>query len=352
MIVPSSLAGQAAATGLPHRVGAEPPRQFIDAIWERVRQGGPDAAGLIDQELFADRCTQALLPTVRDACESWRPDLIVRESCEYASAVTAHENGIGHIQIGISLAAIERGVLSMVSPIIDRFSAGVAAAIGAAPYLTSFPESLDPSPWPGTRRFRQPAALARPLPDWWTTGDDSPLVYVTFGTVLGTLTEAAAVYRIALDAVSELPARVLLTVGTAFDMGQLGPVAANTHVERWVPQADMLAHAAVVVCHGGSGTVYGALAAGVPLVSCPLFADQYRNSRLIATAGAGITVASPDDQGGSLRTLGPADGTLMRQAIQRVLGEPTYRHAAGKIKTEQAATPTLDAVISELVARR
>jgi len=292
LIVPPSLAGQAEATGLPHRVGEEPPRQFIDEIWERVRKGGPDAAGLIDRELFADRCTQALLPAVRDARESWRPDLVVRESCEYASAVTAHKTGIGHIQIGISLAAIERGVLNMVSPIIDRFSPGVASAIGAAPYLTSFPESLDPSPWPDTRRFRQAAAPARSLPEWWPTGSDRPLVYVTFGTVLGTLPEAAGVYRTALDAVSELPVRVLLTVGTAFDMGQLGSVAANTHVERWVPQADVLTHAAVVVCHGGSGTTYGALATGVPLVSCPMFADQHRNSRLIQTAGAGITVAS------------------------------------------------------------
>jgi len=82
-------------------------------------------------------------------------------------------------------------------PIIDRFSPGVASAIGAAPYLTSFPESLDPSPWPDTRRFRQPAAPARPLPEWWPTGSDRPLVYVTFGTVLGTLPEAASIYRTA-----------------------------------------------------------------------------------------------------------------------------------------------------------
>jgi len=64
-------------------------------------------------------------------------------------------------------------------------------------------------------------------------------------------------------------------------VGQLGSVAANTHIERWVPEADVLTHAAVVVCHGGSGTTYGALASGVPLVCCPLFADQHRNSRLI-----------------------------------------------------------------------
>jgi len=49
---------------------------------------------------------------------------------------------------------------------------------------------------------------------------------------------------------------------------------AHVHIARWVPQADVLRHARVVVCHGGSGTTLGALAAGVPLVVTPLFDDQ------------------------------------------------------------------------------
>ena len=77
------------------------------------------------------------------------------------------------MQVGISLAAIERSVLEMVTPIIERARPGVAESIRAAPYLTSFPASLDPSPWPDTRRFRQPAPAAGALPDWWPR-DDRP----------------------------------------------------------------------------------------------------------------------------------------------------------------------------------
>jgi hypothetical protein len=43
----------------------------------------------------------------------------------------------------------------------------------------------------------------------------------------------------------------------------------------------VLPHAALVVCHGGSGSTFGALAAGVPLVIWPLFADQFRNGRAV-----------------------------------------------------------------------
>ena len=87
---------------------------------------------------------------------------------------------------------------------------------------------------------------------------------------------ADEMYPVALEAVKDLPARVLLTVGNRIDITELGPIPANIHVEpgssrRRVPEASL------VICHGGSGTTFGALAAGLPLVIVPLFADQFAN---------------------------------------------------------------------------
>ena len=83
-------------------------------------------------------------------------------------------------------------------------------------------------------------------------------------------------------------------------------------MERWVEQEHVLAEAGLVVCHGGSGTTLGSIAAGVPLVLVPSFADQFQNSRRIAAAAAGV-VAEPDG---------------IREAIQRVLRDTSYRHRA------------------------
>ncbi len=94
-------------------------------------------------------------------------------------------------------------------------------------------------------------------------------------------------------------------------------------VERWVPQAEALADATLVVCHGGSGTTLGALAAGLPLVLVPMFADQFENARTIAAAGAGL-IAEPDG---------------LRAAIETVLTEPAYRQAAGRIADELRSAP-------------
>jgi UDP:flavonoid glycosyltransferase YjiC (YdhE family) len=352
VLVPPSLVPEIEREGLAYEVGGEPPRAVIDDTWQRVRVGPPQAvAGLIDRELFADHCTQAMLPAAQAVCGRRRPDLVIRESCEYASAIVAAKAGIAHAQVAISQARIEWEVLEMVSPTIERFGPGVASAIAHAPYLSAFPGSLDPSPWPDTRRFRQPTPADRGrLTDWWP-GDDRLLIYLTFGSVIGHLPEAIAVFRSALDAVAELPARVLLTIGRATDAAGLGEIPANTHVESWVPQHEVLDHAAVVACHGGSGTVFGALAAGVPLVICPLFADQSANGRVIESAHAGRMVAGRSLAPGALRGLGPGDVPPLREAVQGVLDDPSYRQSATRIAAELASTATLDTVVASLLSQ-
>jgi MGT family glycosyltransferase len=157
------------------------------------------------------------------------------------------------------------------------------------------------------------------------------------------------VYRTALDAVAGLPARVLLTVGRAIDPLSLGPLPDNTRVEQWVHQHDVLREAAVVVCHGGSGTTFGALAAGVPVVICPMFADQPHNGQAVQDAGAGVVVRSAATPAGGLRLLTPDDAEGLRQAVETVLDQPAYRDAAVRIASEMASMPALDEVVSRLL---
>jgi MGT family glycosyltransferase len=181
------------------------------------------------------------------------------------------------------------------------------------------------------------------------TASREPLISVTFGSVVAHLPEAKAVFRVALDAVAGLPARVLLTVGRGFDLRDLGAVPANTRVEPWVPQDEVLRHAALVLCHGGSGTTFGALAAGVPLVICPLFADQFRNGEAVERAGAGVVIDGQRPPAGGLRTLGPEDAAALRASIEAVLSDPAYGDGARRVASEMAQMPTLDDVLSELL---
>lgn len=185
------------------------------------------------------------------------------------------------------------------------------------------------------------------LPDWWAKNED-PLIYLTFGSVTGQLPLSTDVFRTALDAVRGLPVRVLLTVGHGTDTSAFGAIPANVHVEEWVPQADVFGEAAMVVCHGGSATVLGALAAGLPLVIVPIFADQPDNARLVHEAGLGLGVRTGTEAEDRVGKIGPADAPRIRAAIEQVLADPSYRQAAGWVADEMGVLPTVDELISEV----
>lgn len=352
-VVPPRLAGTLREAGWAAEAGGEPPADELDAIWRRVPEVSPDeAAELVNRHVFGRLGTAAMLPAVEQACDAWRPDLVLRDPCEYAAAVAAQRRGIPHAHVAISLAEVEDRSLERARPELEPYLAGVTERIHASPYLTRFPASLDPSPFPHTLRFREDPGGRRPAAGvtgaaataakrWQGTDGDPPLIYATLGTVTYTLSLALAAHRTVLDAVADLPARVLLTTGREVDPATLGPLPANVHVEPWVDQADALAHARVMVCHGGSGSTFGALAAGVPLVILPLFADQPVNGRLVAEAGAGLVVdADPTDP--------TAAAPRLREAIRAVLADPMYRAGAERVAAEMATAASIDDVLASV----
>jgi UDP:flavonoid glycosyltransferase YjiC (YdhE family) len=203
------------------------------------------------------------------------------------------------------------------------------------------------------RRVRTtPPRTIAPLPDWWP-GNDDPLVYVTFGSVTADphLPYFPALYRAALDALASLPARVLVTIGNGSDPGRLGPVPRNCHVERWIPQDAVVAHAAAIVCHGGYGSTLGALAHGVPLVVVPLFSiDQWANADAVARMGAGVALTGERRTRRVLDLPGPATLAELAPAVSRVLADSAYRSAAALVADAVRALPPVDATVDLLAA--
>jgi UDP:flavonoid glycosyltransferase YjiC (YdhE family) len=354
VVGPPALRALVGRAGYAFRAGGEPPEAEVAPIRERLPVVPPREASVLgNRDLFGRMATGAMLPGMRRTCADWSPDFLLREPCEYASAVVAREMGIPSAQVAISLAEAEANSIAVAAPALEDHRRGLVRELHDSPYLTRFPASLDPSPFPRTVRFRALIAFdGGALPDWWG-GSDAPLVYATFGTVLGHMSIAADIYRMALAVAAELDVRVLLTVGDRFDRSDLGPVPANAHLEPWVDQARALGEAALVVCHGGSGTVFGALAAGVPLVVTSLFADQFVNGRRVVDCGAGLAI-EPARGGGNRpgRVFGLDDVPRIVEAIGAVLATPAYRRNARRIAREMAAAPSVDDVLESLLAGR
>jgi len=350
VVGPPPLAPAVERVGYPFRAGAAPPDEELGPVWSRVPSlSFHDAERLVIGEIFATLNVRAMLPGVRAAVRDWRPDVILREPAEIASAVVAEEEDLPHVQIGIGLVESHRRIMSLASEATDGWRAGLSGRIEATRYLTLFPAALEDPDAPElahTHRFRDPAAPAgNALPDWWP-GDDRPLVYVTYGSETAGNTSAAPIYEVALESVAGLAARVLLTTGQPSEDGRWPAPGRHVHVTGWVPQADVLPHAHAVVCHGGSGTTLGALAAGVPLVITPLFADQPANARRVAAVGAGLVV-EPREPGAFRSAVDPDD---LREAIERVVADDAYTTGAMRVAAAMRALPPADEALEVIAA--
>src|SRR6187401_2485777 len=91
---PPPLQETVEALGYPFRVGEEPPQDELDATWARVPGLPPDEANrVVIGEIFGGLNVRAMLPPLESLCADWRPDVVMRELGEYASAIAAERNG-------------------------------------------------------------------------------------------------------------------------------------------------------------------------------------------------------------------------------------------------------------------
>jgi UDP:flavonoid glycosyltransferase YjiC (YdhE family) len=347
-------------------VDEAPPETWMPLLSSFSRLGIDEANAKMIGEYFARIDTEATLPGVRELVATWRPDLILRESWEYASALVAELNAVPIVRVGLGLAEMEEESIALVTPALDarRAELGLPAdpagdRLRETPFFTMVPALLDdaPSASAQVRRFRQAepvldAGSSAPLPDWWP-GNDDPLVYLSFGSVAGLahMPYFPALYRMAIDALAPLAVRVLVTIGDGRDPAALGDLPANVHVERWIPQDAVLPHAALTVSHGGYGSTLGALAHGVPMVVVPLFSiDQWANAAAVARAGAGIALGA--DRHDRL-VLGLPDARTiegLRPAVEALLHDGATRRRARELGAAMAAAAPVEEAIDELVA--
>jgi UDP:flavonoid glycosyltransferase YjiC (YdhE family) len=351
--------------GLPFApVGDPPSEEWMPLMGQFAELDMATANEWMIGRFFAGIDLRAGLPDLEALVEGWRPDVILRESWEFGSTLVAEMEGIPIVRVGLGLAQVEEQSIALAAPAVNeaRLKLGLAPdpageRLADAPYFTVIPDALDDqaAAMPErTHRFRFGVSdEAVGLPDWWP-GNDDPLVYVTFGSVAAGehLPFFPALYRLAIDALAPLRVRVLMTIGdSARDPRELGELPENFHVESWVPHDDVARGAGVIVCHGGFGSTLGALAHAVPLVILPLFSsDQWANGGAVARAGAGISLEGEGPARSVLALPGPETLAGLPGAVERLLGDPSYRRRSARIAAAMRALPPVDASVEVLRA--
>lgn len=318
----------------------------LDAEWDAIQELPALARRPhVFSYLFAQGHAPLKLPALLDATRAWRAQAVVYESGDLAAPVVA---------ASLRLPSVNHGFGTMVSlSILEGAVPAVAtlwrsAGLEPAPYAGAFgglyvdvvpPLLADDRPLGPSIRLRlaggDPVEAAP-----WLDRLPRPLVYATMGTVFNRPASFAPI----VEGLASAGVGALLTVGRNVDPSELGDLPSSIRVEQFVPQAHVLASCAAVVSHGGSGTLLGTLAAGLPLVLIPQGADQFENAGRCERAGAAV-VLPPDE----------VTGQAVAAAVQLVLSEPRYAEAARMIAAEFAEMATPEeaaAAVEEHAARR
>ncbi len=289
--------------------------------------------------LFGEVLTPAMLGDLELLVQSWRPDVVLHETWEFAGPIAAASAGIPSICQTLGLRIDDRildSVAAAVAPLWEQ--RGLEPDPTAGLYRSLCLDTMPPSfqryesaksrdVIRALRPIAEPPVPGELLPQWIEHRRNVPLVYMTLGTNNGTNSDVS-MFRSVIDGLDDLDVDVLITIGFGKDPSTIGPLASNVHVENYVPQSLLLPHCSAVICHGGPGTILNSLTQGLPLLILPQGADQYVMGERVLAAGVGLRLVTED-----------VNPSSVRANVLALLEESSYRAGAHRLKREIAAMP-------------
>lgn len=297
-------------------------------------------------DVWGGRFLAAAAPDLVAVIRDWGADVVVHEQWELAGALAAEVAGVPYAMHGHGLFMSAATWDQIAGPQLDR----ARREVGLAPdpgqtwihrwlYLDPVPPSFQlPCAVTAIRRFRpvfrEVRADAAGDDAWPPTPMDTPRIYASMGTVFRCPDH---VHRSILEGLAGERVRLLLVVGRERDPDAFGPQPDHVRVERWVPQAEVLAHADAVITHAGYNTVAETLWAGLPLLAVPLHANQPSVAKRCDVLGVGLRLRVEDVTPESVRS-----------AVHRLLAEPSYGDAARRIRDEFASMPPIESAVDAL----
>lgn len=289
--------------------------------------------------LFGKTYAAAVADDLLELARSWRPDALLAGLESLAGPLVAAQT-----QLPLVVSGFGVGLADDVCDATARAVAPLWARAGLVPspragifdglFIDPCPPSLRPSGASIAPR-RQPVRPAQfdGIGDLPSLPERRPLVYVTFGT--NPLFSTPRRLHTIAEAIAAVGASAIIT---GCEPERLGTLPAGVVAHRFVPQSLLLPRCDAVLCHAGASTVFGALAAGVPLLLMPLGADHFENARAAVGRGAALALE------------GNADARAIEIALVRVLGEQTIRRTAAEVADEIAAMPSPAAAADGILA--
>lgn len=303
----------------------------------------PDDEGFewVVANIWAGITVERSLPDLLEIARAWSPDLVVRESAEFAGSVVAERLGLPH-------ASVATGALYWARALIHEPLARHRASVGlpadrsnAMPYrylhLSFMPPSFGDSAEIETTHYlrHRPVRHRHPvLAGWMPEASGRPIVLASLGT---TAYRPMGVLRAIVDGLRDEPVELVVAIGDDHDPCEFGPQPPNVRLERVVPQTLILPRCALFITHAGFTSVKEAIGAGVPMLTIPIMGDHGYN-------------ATRCTQLGFAQLLRPEKVTpsAIRDRVRTLIGDPRYARRARQYRREMSCLPPLERAVTLL----
>lgn len=168
--------------------------------------------------------------------------------------------------------------------------------------------------------------------------DGKRVIYISLGTVLN---RNADFFKSCLNAFSEGPYTVVMSIGNRLSREAFGPIPANFIVRNNVPPIEILKRSALFISHSGMNSVHEALSLNVPLLLVPQQAEQALTAARMVELGAGLRLEQTSPES-------------LRAAAEKVLNEPGYRlratHLGASLRQAGGPPRAADLVLARVAA--
>ncbi|POM22836.1 L-noviosyl transferase [Actinomadura rubteroloni] len=301
-------------------------------VWYRggtVRESDVESA----VELFGELSAMVAGGAVRLA-RDWRPDLVIGTDHQGSGPLVAAQLGIPLVSVSPLFAIIPDMLDRVRRSIADSYQEnGVTGAPRKVLKLRQAPPSLNrlESDHRPMRHVPYNGTYAHPVNEWISPEKGRARVCVTLGTFVPKY-DGMETLRKLMKEFGQVPATIVMALGDV-DLSELGDVPDNVRLHRWIPLNLLLRTCDAIVHHGGSGTTFAALEAGLPQIVLPHGADQYFNASTVAERGVGVI--------GERASLTAGD-------IAAVLASRAAAEAAAEVRAEIAAMPAPARIAAEV----
>ncbi|WP_280404052.1 nucleotide disphospho-sugar-binding domain-containing protein [Nocardia brasiliensis] len=283
-----------------------------------------------------------------EAVREWQADAVVYTPMAVAGLVAARATGTTAIVHGLGTRWPTYGpaLAHLRSAATDL---GVTEAVEADIEIDVSPPSLEaihhrttPAP---TQTYASRIEGMRYLP--YNGGGELPAwvraprtgrrrVAVTLGSLTATYGDGTLLRHI-IKGAAELDVEIILMTG---DAALPGPLPEYVRPVPWLPLRAVLESCAAVVHHGGAGSMYAALDAGVPQLVLPdRGTDSDTNAQIAVTRGVALRLDA-----------GEIGASTIEQSLGKLLDSESHRDACTDVAQEMHDMPAPSTVIDRIAA--